>query len=182
VQDDEESLARRAQQRDTEAFSQLYERYFDKMYRYIVFKIGNQSEAEDLTQQVFLKAWESVDSYKWRGFPFASWLFRIAHNQVVDYYRKNKKAHELPLDGIDLVSFEDPVEDAEKTLRAESLIEACGYLTRAQREVILLRFNAGLSTAEVAKSMGKSEGAIKALQHSALVALRKVVVPEKMEM
>ena len=81
---DEESLMRRAQRRDPEAFTQLYEAYFDKIYRYIVIRIGNEMEAEDMTQQVFLKALQSISSFRWRGIPFSAWLFRIAHNLAVD--------------------------------------------------------------------------------------------------
>jgi RNA polymerase sigma-70 factor (ECF subfamily) len=94
----EEELVRRAQKRDPEAFNQLYEEHFDRIYRYLVLKIGDRTEAEDLTQQVFLKALESIASYSWRGVPFSAWLFRIAHNQVVDYFRKMSKRKAIPLD------------------------------------------------------------------------------------
>ena len=76
----EESLVRRAQQHDHEAFAQLYEEYFDKIYRYVTLRIGNETEAEDVTQQVFLNALQSIPSFKWKGIPFSAWLFRIAHN------------------------------------------------------------------------------------------------------
>ena len=90
---DEEGLVRRAQQQDTQAFAQLYEAYFDKIYRYIALRMRNETEAEDLTQQVFMKMLHSISSYKVKGVPFSSWLYRIAHNQVVDFLRqKNKKA------------------------------------------------------------------------------------------
>ena len=88
---DDESLVQRAKQYDEEAFAELYEKYFDKIYRYVALKVGDRMEAEDITQQVFLKAIKSISSFKWKGFPFSSWLFRIAHNQVVDYLRKRKK-------------------------------------------------------------------------------------------
>jgi len=104
---DEENLARRAQQRDPEAFSQLYDSNFDKIYRYLALRVGNQAEAEDLTQQVFLKAWESIGSYKWQGTPFSSWLFRIAHNQLVDHIRKRSKYRETPIEESQGVSDSD---------------------------------------------------------------------------
>ena len=85
---DEESLIRRAQQRDQMALTQLYEENFDRIYRYIVLKIGDRTEAEDMTQQVFLQALKAISSYRFKGMPFSSWLYRIAHNQVVDYLRK----------------------------------------------------------------------------------------------
>lgn len=175
---EEESLVHRAQQRDTEAFGELYEKYFDAIYRYIAFKVGNQTEAEDLTQQVFLKAFESIGSYQSRGNPFSSWLYRIAHNQTVDYFRKKSTGKELPLEEAQLDGGGDPSELVEKKLSGEEVKAACRHLTKAQQEVISLRFIAGLSIAEVAKAMGKNEGAVKALQHSALAALRKILPPE----
>jgi len=171
---DEESLVRRAQQHDHEAFGQLYEANFDKIYRYVVLRIGNEAEAEDMTQQVFVKALQSISSFRWMGAPFSAWLFRIAHNQVVDYLRKKTKRATVSLD--ESLSHDDnPQLAAERKLDIEQLIAATKHLTKAQREVICLRFASELSTAQVAKVMGKSEGAIKALQHSAIVALRKAL-------
>ena len=172
---DEESLVRRAQQRDQEAFAQLYERYFDKIYRYVVLRIGNETEAEDVTQQVFLNVLHSISSFRWKGAPFAAWLFRIAHNQVVDYLRKKTRQATESLDESLAISKSDPQLAVEQRLDIEQLILATKGLTKAQQEVIALRFVSELSTAQVAKVMGKSEGAVKALQHSAIVALRKAL-------
>jgi len=172
---DEESLVRRAQQRDEEAFATLYEEHFDKIYRYVTLKIGDQAEAEDLTQQVFVKALQSISSFKWKGIPFSAWLFRIAHNQVVDYFRKKKRYATVPLDESLTGSDIDPQLAAERKLEIEQLLLATKRLTEAQREVISLRFAGELSVAQVAKIMGKSEGAVKALQHSAIASLRKAL-------
>jgi len=175
---DEESLVRRAQQRDQEAFAQLYEENFDKIYRYIVLKIGNKTEAEDMTQQVFLKALQSISSFKWKGVPFSAWLFRIAHNLVVDYLRKKAKQATTPLVESLASSDSNPELIAEQRLNIEQLLSVTKRLTPAQREVISLRFAGELPIAQVAKVMGKSQGAVKALQHSAIVALRKALSPE----
>ncbi len=172
---DEESLVRRAQQRDEEAFTMLYEEYFDKIYRYVALKIGDRIEAEDLTQQVFVKALKSISSFRWKGIPFSAWLYRIAHNQVVDYFRKKKRYTTTPLDESMKGSDIDPQLAAERKLDIERVLLASQGLTEAQREVISLRFSSELSIAEVARIMGKSEGAVKALQHSAIVALRKAL-------
>ena len=172
---DEESLVRRAQQRDQEAFAQLYESNFDKIYRYVVLRIGNETEAEDMTQQVFLNALQSISSFRWKGVPFSAWLFRIAHNQVVDYLRKKTRQATESLDESLVISKSDPQLVVEQRLDIEQLILATKRLTKAQQEVIALRFVSELSTAQVAKVMGKSQGAIKALQHSAIVALRKAL-------
>ena len=100
---EEESLVRRAQENDREAFAQLYEAHFDRIYRYLVLKLGDVTEAEDMTQQVFLKALQSISSYKWKGVSFSAWLYRIAHNQTVDYYRKKGKREATPLDDVVIV-------------------------------------------------------------------------------
>jgi RNA polymerase sigma-70 factor (ECF subfamily) len=172
---DEQSLVHRAQQGDKEAFAQLYEDHFDKIYRYVVLRIGNKTEAEDMTQQVFINALRSISSFKWRGAPFSTWLFRIAHNLVVDYLRKGKKRVTTPLDESLVDSDSNPERVTEYRLDIEQLISATKRLTAAQHEVISLRFAGELSVAEVAKVMGKSQGAVKALQHSAVVALRKAL-------
>ena len=174
MQQEEESLVRRAQHRDQEAFAQLYEEHFDKIYRYVTLKIGNATEAEDMTQQVFLNALQSISSFKWKGIPFSAWLFRIAHNQVVDYFR-SKKRTAVPLDESLASNNNNPQVVVEQKLDIEQLLSATKQLTEAQREVISLRFTSELSIAQAAKAMGKSQGAVKALQHSGVVALRKIL-------
>lgn len=172
---DEETLVRRAQQNDQVALTQIYEDNFDRIYRYIVIKIGDRAEAEDMTQQVFLKVLKSISSFKFRGMPFTSWLYRIAHNQVVDYLRKKSRRTTVPLDET-MPSFNDgPESVTERKIAIEEVAAAAKKLTPAQQEVISLRFAGALSIAEVARVMGRSEGAVKALQHSAIVALRKVM-------
>ncbi len=95
---EELKLVQRARQGDHQAFAQLYESHFAKIFRYVVLKIGNQAEAEDMTQQVFVRAYESIGSYQWQGVPFTAWLFRIAHNQMVDYVRKQSKKPTVSLE------------------------------------------------------------------------------------
>jgi len=172
---DEESLVRRAQQCDPVALTQLYEENFDRIYRYIVLKIGDRTEAEDMTQQVFLNALKSISSFRWKGTHFSAWLFRIAHNQIVDYFRKKSKRATVPLDESLAAGGSDPGQAAERKVEIEQLALATKKLTEAQQEVISLRFAGELSVAEAARAMGKSEGAVKALQHSAIVSLRKVL-------
>ena len=171
----EDSLVQRAKQHDQEALAQLYEENFDRIYRYVVLKIGDRTEAEDITQQVFLKALQSISAFKWKGVPFSAWLYRIAHNQVVDYLRRKTKRTTVPLNESIKSSDDDPVLAAERNINMESLSLATRKLTRAQQEVISLRFVGELPVAQVAKVMGKSEGAVKALQHSAILSLRKIL-------
>jgi len=174
---EELNLVQRARQGDQEAFAQLYELHFDKIFRYVVMKIRNQAEAEDMTQQVFVKAYESIGTYRWQGIPFSAWLFRIAHNQMVDYVRKHSKQQTIPLDESLPIEGDCDVEhEVETKMEIEKVMIATKKLTQAQREVISLRFAGGLSITEAAKTMRKSEGAVKALQHSAILALRKTLL------
>ena len=175
----EESLIRRAQQRDQVALTQIYEENFDKIYRYIVLKIGDRTEAEDMTQQVFLNALQSISSYRFKGLPVSSWLYRIAHNQVVDHLRKKSKRGDVPLDeSLPVAASDDPGAETEIKMQIEEVAAAAQKLTPAQREVISLRFAGDMAISEVAKVMGRTEGAIKALQHSAILALRKALAVE----
>ncbi len=171
----EESLVQRARQHDQEAFAQLYEEYFDKIYRYVALKIGDRTEAEDMTQQVFVKALRSISSFRWKGRPFSAWLFRIAHNLVVDHLRKRSRRATVPLAESMPAGDGDPQQAAERRLDIDRLALATRHLTEAQREVISLRFAGELPIAQVARVMGKNEGAIKALQHSAIAALRRAL-------
>jgi RNA polymerase sigma-70 factor, ECF subfamily len=178
----EEELVRRAQRREPEAFGQLYEEHFDRIYRYVMLRVRDQADAEDITQQVFLRALENIGSYRWRGMPFASWLFRIAHNLVVDHWKKkNRQRVEAvaseEIDDLAVVSSSDPATLAELKFDLKQLAAACELLTDGQREIISLRFAGGLSVAESARVMGKSEGAVKVLQHAALVKLRRILCP-----
>jgi len=173
---DEESLVQRAQARDPEAFNQLYEAHFEKVYRYVAMRLGNGMEAEDVTQEVFLKALGSISSFRWKGVPFLAWLYRIARNQVIDHYRKRPKTPPVSINDLQIPEEGNPVEIAEQKSEFERIMKAARKLTEAQREVIALRFVSDLSIAETAHVMRRSEGAVKALQHSALIALRRVMV------
>ena len=171
----EESLVKRAQQRDTAAFATIYEEYVDRVYRYILLRVGIHMDAEDLTEQVFLKALESIGSFKWRGAPFGAWHFRIAQNLVIDFQRRKARRPTAPLEDWEAVATGDPQGDVELKLSIEELVAAVARLTEAQRQVIALRFGAGLSIAETAGAMNKNEGAVKALQHSAVASLRRIL-------
>ena len=170
----EPELVSQAQAGDRGAFAVLYERYFDKIYRYTVLKVGDRSEAEDMTQQVFLKALKSISSFKWKEVPFSAWLYRIAHNQVVDYFRKKSRRPTADIEKCLIVSGQDTQKLVEIKMSIEQVAIAARRLTPAQQEVISLRFAGEMRIAEVAAAMGKSQGAVKALQHSAILALRKI--------
>ena len=154
----------------------MYEHYFDRIYRYITLKTGDTDEAEDITQEVFLKALRAINNYRWRGAPLSSWLYRIARNQIVDHMRKRKHYPSVSLDETlanSVYSLDNPQTIVEIRSDVDQLIIAISKLTPAQREVIALRFTSDLSLAQVALLMGKSVGAIKSLQYSAVETLSK---------
>ncbi len=162
--------------KDKEAtLASLYDEYYDKIARYICTRIGNQAEAEDLAGDVFLKALKSLGSYKERGVPMQAWLFKIAHNVLVDYLRKVSKQRTVPIDAMQIPDNVNLEESVERRLQSERLSQALKQLTPAQREVIGLRFFAGLTSTEVGKILGKSSGAVREMQSAALKTLRNVL-------
>jgi len=172
----EEALVRRAVGRDAEAFGDLYMRYLDKIYRYVFYKVGSEKRAEDLTEQVFLSAWEAIEDYEPRGYPFSSWLYRIAHNAVVDHYRTKKD--ESPLDSVAFTLADEslgPEETLMKKRQVSRLLEALAHLSEDKQELIILRFVEGLSHAQVAEILGKSEVACRVMQHRVLSRLSDVL-------
>jgi RNA polymerase sigma-70 factor (ECF subfamily) len=161
---------------EAEAFARLYETYVDQVYRFIFYRVGDDQTAEDLTSQVFFKAWDSLDRYQLRGLPFGAWLLRIARNAVIDHYRTFKET--TPLEPT-AVAWPDPAanvdQEVERRLEAAWLRSVLRQLTEDQRQVLTLRFIEGLSTQEVAQVMGKREGAIRALQMRGLQALAQMM-------
>ena len=172
-----EELVRKAQEGDASSFAALYECFYDRVFRYVSFKTGDTIESEDITEDVFLRMLESISSFKWRGYPFSSWLFRIAHNLVVDHFRKKARRKASPLDhatGISAAAHDvDSYLDVKQSVR--EVYQAMGGLTKLQREAVSLRFAAGLSVGETARAMGKKENAVKALQHAAIKKLRALL-------
>ena len=173
-----ENVVRRAQAGDQSAFAELYESYYDQIFRYVSFKCGSRLEAEDLTGEVFLRMLESINKFKFQGFPFTSWLYRIAHNLVVDNFRRKGRKPTVPLDKVLHFSSEKDGEmenQAQISWSMDEVVEAMTSLTDLQREVITLRFVAGLSIAETADAVGKKENAVKALQHAGIRKLRNLM-------
>ena len=182
--DAERLLAARASQGDRAAYGELYEHYVDKIYRYIYYKVGQRAEAEDLTSLTFLKAWDAIGDYEWRNHPFGAWLFRIAHNLVVDHHRARKDHLALDdaspqLEGRASRDEVRPERVLNEMLTVERVRHAIGRLTEDQQQVLVLRFFEELSTGEVANIMGKRRGAIRGLQFRALSALRDLLYREQ---
>lgn len=161
---------------DEKALSELYLTYFPRVYRYILARTGNSHDAEDLAEEVFMRVLEAIERFQWREAPFSAWLFRIAHNAVISARRKESArgrsgqlTDTLPVDSA------GPEELVENRLALNEVMQAAQKLPEAQRQVIALRFGAGLSVAETAQAMGKGEGNVKVIQHKAIAKLREMM-------
>jgi RNA polymerase sigma-70 factor (ECF subfamily) len=167
----EARLTERALQGDREAFGDLYELYLDDLYRYVFYRLNHKEDAEDLTEQVFLKAWAGLSSFRGEV-PFKSWIYRIARNAVVDHYRMRKP--ELPVEGQKLPAggHNHPLDSALAQESTELLAEAISKLSALHQDVLILRFVNGSSTEETARILERSVGAIRVLQHRALKSVK----------
>jgi RNA polymerase sigma-70 factor (ECF subfamily) len=164
-------------QGDLTAISELYNLHVDRIYQYVRYRTGDDQTAEDITAEVFLRAIESLGTYNDRGAPFVAWLYRIAHARVIDYWRSSKRRQTAPLDDPllqdGLVTTDDAIDI--DFLQHRSLWIALRQLTDDQQNVIILKFVQGLGNAEIAQMLGKTEGAIKALQRRALESLARLL-------
>jgi RNA polymerase sigma-70 factor (ECF subfamily) len=170
---DDLPLVLRAIRKDQEAFGELYDRHVVRVYRHIYYMVGSAAEAEDLTAQTFLRAWEAIERYQVRGAPFVSWLLRIAHNLGVSHLRSRRESSQLHDGIVDDKMRRDPEWAYQQTAEEELVHAAILKLREEQRQVIVLRFIEDLDYREVAEIIGKSVAAIRVIQHRALNSLRK---------
>ncbi len=173
----EEALLAAAIQYDEAALGELYDRYEAKIFNYIYRRTGDEALAEDFTAQVFLKMLESIRDQKAWHSSFSGWLYRIAHNLVIDHYRRKGKQGMVDIEEAAPTAPEsqNPEVTVEQTLDAERLRAAIHRLTDEQAEVVSLRFLEGYSISEVAAMMNRTEGAVKALQYRAVATLRTLM-------
>jgi RNA polymerase sigma-70 factor, ECF subfamily len=176
---EERQLVQRAQSGDSEAFGILYDCLVDRIYRYVYFRVTDQSTAEDLTSTIFLKAWEKLGRYKMGATPFRAWLFTIAHNVVIDHYRTHKTT--VALDQVGSLTSDEaqPQEQVQHRFEARALRQGLLKLTGLQQQVLTLKFLEGMQTEEIARQMGKPAGAIRALQMRGLQALTRIMEEEQ---
>jgi RNA polymerase sigma-70 factor, ECF subfamily len=153
----------------------LFEEHYDRIARYIYVRIGDRSEAEDLASDVFLRALESLKKYQERGIPMQAWLYRIAHNLVVDHLRRVTKYKFSPIEEVEVRDETDPVSTAEINIEMDRVKAAMQNLTEAQREVVQLRFFSGMTSQEVGLILNESDGAVRETQRTALVKLRHLL-------
>ncbi|MCK9496453.1 MAG: RNA polymerase sigma factor [Dehalococcoidia bacterium] len=187
---EERTLVERAGRGDQRAIGRLYDAYVAPLYRFCLARVGNETDAEDLTEEIFLKVMRAVGGFEWRPLPlgeggeerspFRAWIFRIARNHVVSHYRRTAArptAGEVP------EWIEDnqrgPAEMAELAMTVDEVFQAVEQLSQAQREVILLRFGSGLSVAETAEALDKNQTNVKVLQHKGIKKLKEILVESR---
>lgn len=176
-------LVKKAQAGDSKAFGDIYELLVDRVYRFIYLRTSNErssstsrEDAEDLTEQVFIKCWESLKNYQEKGIVFEAFIFRIARNQVIDYYRTKKKHFNID----EALEVRDerltPEEQTEKNLDKEFILKALNSLTESYKEIIILKFIEEKNNKEISQIIGKPVDQIRVLQSRALKALRKIIL------
>ena len=181
----ERDLVDRARNGEQEALGLIYDAYLPRLYRYCLSKVGNETDAEDLAEEVFLKVLGAIGDFEWRStgadgrIPFGAWLFRIARNHVTSFHRR-RAARGAPAELSESIRDErrGPQELVETKMTIEEVLEAVRELPDAQREVVLLRFTAGLSVAETAEVLGKQQTNVKVLQHKGVKRLKQVLLEQ----
>jgi RNA polymerase sigma-70 factor (ECF subfamily) len=173
-------LVDRAQKGDRGALEELYLIHFDRIYSYLHMTVGNRHDAEDLTTQTFLKMLESIGKFRWQSAPFSAWLFRIAHNLSMDHFRARRRwqpEEEVP----EIPGEEEPSAElqAMQSIGRQSMLELIEDLSPEQQQVLTLKFVFNFPNGDVAVILGKTEGAIKSLQHRALVTLQKQITQQQ---
>ena len=174
----EATLVQKAIGHDSQAFGRLYDMHVDRVYRHIYYRVGNEADAEDLTQQVFFKAWQAIGRYKKMASPFIAWLMTISHNLVVDFYRTKKDRAYLEAEVLADHSAPSPERATETSFEQQHLRRAILQLGGDEQQVVLLRFMEGFEFAEIAPLLNKKEGNVRVILHRALVKLRNILEKE----
>lgn len=172
----EAQIIQQARDGDRVALGQLYEHYVDAVYRYMLYRTGSHETAEDLSAEVFSQMLTAIARYEDMGLPFGAWLFRIARARLVDHWRRNKRREsQTTAFSEDVEEFLVGAESAETRGEYQELLQALGYLTTAEREIILLRFASGLSNQDVALIVHSNPNAVKSMMYRALRKLRGIL-------
>jgi RNA polymerase sigma-70 factor (ECF subfamily) len=162
---------------NVEAFGEIYDIYLNRIYRYAFYHVKVKTLAEDLTEEIFMKVWKAIGTYKGDGPAFQTWVYRIAHNHITDFFRSNNKIAQLETEmSTKSYYFNDtnnPQELAEKHLMYEEILEQISLLPVNQRQIMVLKFVEGMENQEIEKITGKKQGAIRIMQMRALNTLNK---------
>lgn len=174
---DDNELIKLAKNGQADAYGELYERHVSAVYRFLYARLDNRMDAEDFTEEVFLRAWNSLSSYNERGIPFVAYLLIVARNVLIDHYRRNGRSPQhVPIEDIQLSDPEpEPGEVMTIKIKHDELRQVLEQLREDYQEVLILRFLNDLSPHETAQVMNRSTGAVRVLQHRAISALRKTL-------
>jgi RNA polymerase sigma-70 factor (ECF subfamily) len=173
-----DSLVEMAQNGDTDAFAKIYDELVKPVYRYIYYRVA-EDIAEDLTEEAFFKVWQNLSKYKKGKFPFSSWVFRIAHNLVIDHYRKNHQTEEIDEGLADTETNNNPDHQTNVKLTNVRLRKVIRRLPDNYQQVVVLKYINELDNKEIAESIGKSEAAVRIIQFRALEKLRTLLSEER---
>ena len=171
----ERDLVQAAQRLDPSALGSLYEVYYPKVYGYAYLQLGDVQLAEDVASDVMLRLLESIKSFRFRGVPFRAWVYRIARNRIIDVLRRRRRRREVDLHEGIAANREDPAAAMDRSLDRSRLQVALRRLKEEQRQVIILKFMEDFDNASAAKVLGRSQGAVKSLQHRALISLKRIL-------
>lgn len=174
-------LLKRVTSGDFEAFGEVYTIYLDRIYRYVFYQVKDMMIAEDLTEEIFVKAWRGIKTYKGGRLSFSAWLYHIAHNHIIDYFRTRQSHVSLDRELLGNVEILDnvvdpevgPEQEVERRLTQQEVLELISYLPPAQKQIIILKFIEGLGNQEIEQITGKRQGAIRIMQMRALATLRQ---------
>jgi len=169
-----------AQEGDKEAFAQLYDHFFDPIYRYVYFRTA-PSEVDDLVEIIFIKAWMNMEKYEKRDVNFSAWLFKIAHNAVIDHHRSHRPLFEVKEEIEDESEKAAPKELTEKNMLSKTIRDAVEQLKEPYRQVVTLKFLVGLSNTEIAEVLNEREGNIRVIQFRALKELKSILNQKGLE-
>ena len=173
--DEEKQYIKEAKRGNKKAFGLLYDHYLPKIYRFIFLKVTNKAEAEDLVHEVFLSAWQNIHNYRYEGFPLSSWLYQIAKNAVIDFYRTSKRNLQIEMVDENLLKINSrDSENLDTNLELEKIKMVISSLKPDYQDVLIMRFVEDLSHEEIAAAIGKSEGAVRLIQHRAIQELKSI--------
>lgn len=176
---DEVQLIIQAKSGDYAAFSALHDRYYARIHTYFFYRVNEEEQAEDMTAEVFMKMVEKISTFNPQGKPVLAWLYTIAHNILVDYYRKaGRSPQQVELDETYMAASHNPMDSIDSRMQADCLKKALRHLTDDQQQVVVGKFIEDRSLDDMATLIGKSIGAIKSLQHRALLAMRRAIEKE----
>ena len=169
---------KQAQSGDSQAFGRIYDEFADKLYRFIFFRVGHREIAEDVLSDTFVKSWQKIHQIN-SPKSLSAWLYQIARNNIIDYYRLKKESVALEEIADTLEDAVNPIEIINATMQQKKILDVLNQLPTEQRQVIQYRFFEDLSNEEIAFILNKTEGAIRVIQHRAIIRMKELLNPNK---